>query len=611
MLSSPVDESYGTNTGGASSDQPQSPAKNSGAFGPAGAHVNRGKYENLNLREQSYHASDLLHRVFGKLSSLATSPMTVPAASSSGGGGGRLSAQAVSAQAVRAVVLVCGIFVMLFVMDKMYRQVVDDSVHEFDAEIEDELAHDRVVKNIVSQNAPLALGRGGTTAATMVRVQDGNSRAGTTAAAPDASVTAQLPLLTATTSEDRGVNDVADRGEDVKKPLKLMIAIPTHNRVGYVRFLADVRKQFLLKDMPKESFSEYTPEDLKEWFDLSASHVYRHGSSMGPEICMHQIVRKFLQKPQFDALLVLDSDLVPAVNFRHAVESILPALGVTGGLTSAFANSHRTLLTLFNPSHFYSEHRKIGEFSVAESLRSLSEAAKSGDEQATDASEKSLATLSESGVARQQKQAKHIDATYPLEEKESAGTGGLLITWGVAHDLMYGSFDLDKKLHNWRRPRAAYKFDEQLIKFVHGHNPGMNTVGAAPEGGAGGSSSSDGGRDAAGAATVLHSSSSRRWKFVAPKHSLLMHIGMFGRYHHDDVANPNNLGGIEGQVVSGTRPGQTNLLTHHLGTSHGGMDTQQFPLWKQPAFVRGGIKWFYTQKHSPTHLYKHDGETDN
>ncbi|CAD7942639.1 unnamed protein product [Amoebophrya sp. A120] len=327
------------------------------------------------------------------------------------------------------------------------------------------------------------------------------------------------------------------------EPVKIMIGIPTFNRIGYVRFLSEVLSQHLaVNDIPKRNLyimddnsDQYSLVDLQHWFGLPESHVLssrhllatdehmlknQHVKQLKADITTHLLARFFFdQRPEYEALLLLDSDMVPAKGIGLAMQQILGTWNSQAGevraappsalfgkdtrhsgvVSPADASSERNetgkmcILSLFNPSHKLNWHKPIAALAPSPSI------------------------------------------SIALEQKESGGAAGLVLTRHAARTLLHAAEDALRKIRNRAGGDtvSSYQFDWSMVA-------------AAQRTG---------------------------WKFVAPRHSLLFHIGMYGQH----VGHLYN--GGSGSV--------------------GGVQTEEFPLSAQDPFVRRGIDFYYNEKANP------------
>eukprot|EP00392_Amoebophrya_sp_AT5.2_P009535 g9563.t1 len=321
-----------------------------------------------------------------------------------------------------------------------------------------------------------------------------------------------------------------------------MICIPVHNREGYVRFLADVlggkgvgadgQGQHLLPDdvdvrndlyVFDDSSTDFSLSDLQRWFGVSKRQVIhaedlltetekrflallpdneQHTAVMSgrlrADLTTHMMMRFFLrpENSAFRAILIFDSDMVPAKGFGVALQNILRYWGEdnnegdhdglpkdgekseTGekrtenvesrmGGEPLLARKRITLLSLFNPTHQLGWHRPLGD-------------------------------LSGSGAAN----------TPALELKESTGAAGLVVTRRRAAELMpLVEGELTRRFSQYAHDgQFDWQFDWQFIKRAQ----------------------------------------DKKWGFAAPKRSLLLHIGMHGQ-HVGAAYDPAGGGGVQTQ----------------------------------------------------------------
>jgi len=95
----------------------------------------------------------------------------------------------------------------------------------------------------------------------------------------------------------------------------IVVAVPTHNRIGYVQLTsAALKGTFPAEDIWifDDKSSEYSTDDLLEWY--GTEHVWQSTKRMKADAMARHILEWFL-KTKYDVLVLLDSDLLVSPNW--------------------------------------------------------------------------------------------------------------------------------------------------------------------------------------------------------------------------------------------------------------------------------------------------------
>ena len=126
---------------------------------------------------------------------------------------------------------------------------------------------------------------------------------------------------------------------DTPKSPRVAIAIPTHNRIGYVELCAEA----LNGTVPTEDIfvfddasDEFSKEDLTDWFHVDPSHVMRFSTKMKADKMGRTILNWFVgdkSKHNYDWVVTLDSDLIIRPDWLELLKKALPK---TQGVISVY-----------------------------------------------------------------------------------------------------------------------------------------------------------------------------------------------------------------------------------------------------------------------------------
>jgi hypothetical protein len=122
---------------------------------------------------------------------------------------------------------------------------------------------------------------------------------------------------------------------DLQVP-KIAVAIPTHNRIGYVRLTSSALKgTFPSKDtwIFDDKSTEYSERDLMEWY--GTEHVSQSKNRLKADAMARHILEWFLST-NYDVLVLLDSDLVVASDW---VAELKLGLSESKGLLSLYRSA--------------------------------------------------------------------------------------------------------------------------------------------------------------------------------------------------------------------------------------------------------------------------------
>jgi len=129
------------------------------------------------------------------------------------------------------------------------------------------------------------------------------------------------------------------------KDLKIMIGIPVHNRMGYVRFSSRVLTQYNHVD-PKDIFvfddasTEFDENKLREWYGKDINY-FRSSKRLKADANTRRLFTYF-SKSNYDILLTLDSDLILDEKWKQFVHDHIDKSGVLSLYHSAIEH-HKTL----------------------------------------------------------------------------------------------------------------------------------------------------------------------------------------------------------------------------------------------------------------------------
>ncbi len=119
---------------------------------------------------------------------------------------------------------------------------------------------------------------------------------------------------------------------------RIVVAIPTHNRIGYVKLCAEALKNTTNDVWVFDDYSsEYTSKDLKKWFNTE--HVYRNHKRFKADKQARYILEWFVGT-DYDWAVTLDSDLIVDKHWLTKLRNILPN---TQGIVSLYHSG--------NPNH--------------------------------------------------------------------------------------------------------------------------------------------------------------------------------------------------------------------------------------------------------------------
>jgi hypothetical protein len=132
------------------------------------------------------------------------------------------------------------------------------------------------------------------------------------------------------------------------KPLKsnpkIAIAIPTYNRMGYVRLCgAALRDTFPANDIYifDDHSNKFNRENLKAWF--LTDNIFINEKRLRPDAQARNIIEWFVQT-DYDWLVTLDSDLIVRPDWQQILREHLDETdGVVSLYHSSNSNNHRTL----------------------------------------------------------------------------------------------------------------------------------------------------------------------------------------------------------------------------------------------------------------------------
>ncbi|CAD7975180.1 unnamed protein product [Amoebophrya sp. A120] len=529
----------------------------------------------------------------------------------------------------------------------------------------------------------------GAGAAVKKRTLSTSSPAGNNTSTRKSTLSTGTAMLARTTTIDKNKSDTAlDKTPQRlgQAPVKIMVGIPTRNRVGYVKFLAEVLKHHLLPDdIPKEnlyivddSSEEFSLQDLRKWFELPESHVlsaqtllsgveredfqqlqklatqvqpwgkseegdfslslstaarttsgssllqlgehheHQHGKSKSTsaatslstrsgattaesqhqkmkqfkaDITTHLLIRHFLAKPEYDAVMILDSDMVPAKGIGQTTQQILrtwnelagfrrgqeitdqqrqeekqkhpkiqPAGLISNGTagTSSLEGSKQTLqrATSKQIQHEGGDDQELSLTSAVANWAKTnvvvpllgSQAGDWWDGVSSSPGAGEIRILSLFNPTHELKWHKVIRRLPPteeipiqLEQKASSGNAGLVLTRYVAEILLQNA---DDALHEMARGDHLQKIQNYQLDW-----------------------------------TMVNFAKKLKWKFFAPANSLLFHIGMHGQHVG------KSYGGREG----------------------GGVHTEKFPVKEQDLFVQQGIEFYYNKKARADEVFEGEG----
>jgi hypothetical protein len=116
--------------------------------------------------------------------------------------------------------------------------------------------------------------------------------------------------------------------------LKIAVAIPVYNRVGYVKLCAEAlngtvpTKDIWVFDDRSDKFSV---QDLKEWF--GTPNVMQPSKRLESNRAGREIVEWFVHKTDYDWVVTLDSDLIVRPDWLQLLKNTLPQ---TNGIISVY-----------------------------------------------------------------------------------------------------------------------------------------------------------------------------------------------------------------------------------------------------------------------------------
>lgn len=131
---------------------------------------------------------------------------------------------------------------------------------------------------------------------------------------------------------------------DVQSSLRLMIAITVFNRREYTQYSAAVlRSQYGVRDDDIYVFDDgstvFSRMDLKQWYGEGCTVIT--GGHKGPDKLIRHSVEYMLSKTSYDAILLLDSDLILQPTWYAYVQRNLPR---TDGVLSLYnSRAHKTI----------------------------------------------------------------------------------------------------------------------------------------------------------------------------------------------------------------------------------------------------------------------------
>lgn len=144
----------------------------------------------------------------------------------------------------------------------------------------------------------------------------------------------------------------------VKNNRKIMIGIPVHNRMGYVRFSSRVLTQYNHID-PNDIFvfddasTEFDENKLREWYGKDIKY-FRSSKRLKADANTRRLFTYF-SKSNYDILLTLDSDLILDEKWKQFVHDHIDKSGVLSLYHSAIGH-HKT----FNCNGNLCEKKSMG-----------------------------------------------------------------------------------------------------------------------------------------------------------------------------------------------------------------------------------------------------------
>ena len=111
------------------------------------------------------------------------------------------------------------------------------------------------------------------------------------------------------------------------KKQRTLLAMPTHNRIGYVQLSLLALKQSLHSGslhIFDDASTEYGFKELNEWAPESFLH-FGGKEKIGPDANTKKIVQYFLDANAYDILIIFDSDMIVAPNWWHMYKTGLAA----------------------------------------------------------------------------------------------------------------------------------------------------------------------------------------------------------------------------------------------------------------------------------------------